>query len=53
MGLAVDHCANGLPITVATAMLGHYLTSTALNGYADGLLGANQLTADVIERLLG
>ena len=32
---------------------GHDLTSTALNGYADGLLGANQLTADVIERLLG
>jgi len=34
-------------------MLGHALTSTTLNNYAHVLLGADRLTADAMERLLG
>ena len=45
--------ADGMPITVVSAMLGHALTSTTLNVYAHVLPGADQLTADAMERLLG
>jgi len=45
--------ADGLPITVVSAMLGHALTSTTLNNYAHVLPGSDRLTADAIERLLG
>ena len=44
---------DGLPITTVLAMLGHALTSTTLNNYAHVLLGADRLTADAMERLLG
>jgi integrase len=44
---------DGFPITVVSAMLGHALTSTTLNTYADVLPGADQLTAEAMERLLG
>ena len=45
--------ADGLPITAVSAMLGHALTSTTLNNYAHVLPGADRLTAEVMERLLG
>ena len=45
--------ADGLPITVVSAMLGHALTSTTLNTYAHLLPGADRLTAEAMERLLG
>jgi integrase len=45
--------ADGLPITAVSAMLGHALTSTTLNNYAHVLPGADRLTADAMERLLG
>jgi len=45
--------ADGRPITAVSAMLGHALTSTTLNVYAHVLPGADQLTADAMERLLG
>ena len=45
--------AVGLPITAVSAMLGHALTSTKLNNYAHVLPGADRLTADAMERLLG
>ena len=45
--------ANGLPITAVSAMPGHALTSTTFNVYAHVLPGADQLTADAMERLLG
>jgi integrase len=45
--------ADGLPITVVSAMLGHALTSTTLNVYAYVLPGADRLTAEAMERLLG
>jgi hypothetical protein len=40
-------------ITAVSAMLGHALTSTTLNTYAHVLPGADRLTADAMERLLG
>ena len=46
-------CADGLPITAVSAMLGHALTSTTLNNYAHVLPGAERLTAEAMERLLG
>jgi integrase len=45
--------ADGLPITVVSAMLGHALTSTTLNNYAHVLPGSDRLTAEAMERLLG
>ncbi len=45
--------ADGLPITVVSAMLGHALTSTTLNVYAHVLPGADRITAEAMERLLG
>ena len=45
--------ADGLPITAVSAMLGHALTSTTLNTYAHVLPGADRLTAEAMERLLG
>ena len=45
--------ADGLPITAVSAMLGHALTSTTLNTYAHVLAGADRLTAEAMERLLG
>jgi integrase len=45
--------ADGLTITVVSAMLGHALTSTTLNFYAYVLPGADRLTAEAMERLLG
>jgi integrase len=45
--------ADGLPITVVSAMLGHALTSTTLNNYAHVLPGADRITAEAMERLLG
>jgi integrase len=45
--------ADGLPITVVSAMLGHALTSTTLNNYAHVPPGADRLTAEAMERLLG
>jgi Phage integrase family len=45
--------ADGLPITVVSAMLGHALTSTTLNNYAHVLPGADRFAADAMERLLG
>jgi integrase len=44
--------ADGLPITVVSAMLGHALTSTTLNVYTHVLAGADRLTAEAMERLL-
>ena len=45
--------ADGLPITLVSAMLGHALTSTTLNNYAHVLPGSDRLTAEAMERLLG
>lgn len=45
--------ADGRPITAVSAMLGHALTSTTLNNHAHVLPGAERLTADAMERLLG
>jgi integrase len=45
--------ADGMPITAVSAMLGHALASTTLKTYAHVLPGADQLTADAMERLLG
>jgi integrase len=45
--------ADGLPITVVSAMLDHALTSTTLNTYAHVLPGSDRLTAEAMERLLG
>jgi integrase len=45
--------ADGLPVTAVSAMLGHALTSTTLNVYAHVLPGADRLTAEAMERLLG
>ena len=45
--------ANGLPITVVSAMLGHALTSTTLNNYAYVMPGSDRLTSEAMERLLG
>jgi integrase len=45
--------ADGVPITAISAMLGHALTSTTLNTYAHVLPGADRVTADAMERLLG
>jgi len=45
--------ADGLPITLVSAMLGHALTSTTLNNYAHVLPGPDQIAADTLERLLG
>ena len=47
--------ADGMPITAVSAMLGHSLTSTTLNNYnyAHVLPGADRLTAEAVERLLG
>ena len=44
--------ADGVPITVVSAMLGHALTSTTLNTYAHVLPGADRLAAEAMERLL-
>ena len=45
--------ADGLPITAVSAMHGHALTSTSLNVYAHVLPGADRLTEEAMERLLG
>jgi integrase len=45
--------AEELRVTVVSAMLGHALTSTTLNTYAHVLPGADRLTAEAMERLLG
>jgi integrase len=45
--------ADGLPITVVSAMLGHALTSTTLNNYDHVLPGSDRLTGEAMERLLG
>jgi integrase len=45
--------ADGIPITAVSAMLGHALASTTLNTYAHVLPGAERLTAEAMERLLG
>ena len=45
--------ADGLPVTLVSAMLGHALTSTTLNNYAHVLPGADRFAADAMERLLG
>ncbi len=45
--------ADGLPITAVAAMPRHALTSTSLNVYAHVLPGADWLTAEAMERLLG
>ncbi|MCA9863327.1 MAG: tyrosine-type recombinase/integrase [Thermomicrobiales bacterium] len=45
--------AEGLPFTAVSAMLGNALTATTLNVYAHVLPGAERLTADAMERLLG
>jgi integrase len=45
--------ADGMPITAVSAMLGHALCSTTLNTYAHVLPGADRLTAEAMERLLG
>jgi integrase len=45
--------ADGLPITVVSAMLGHALTSTTLNNYAHVLPGSDRIAAEAMERLLG
>ena len=45
--------ADGLPITLVSAMLGHALTSTTLNNYAHVLPGTDRFAADAMERLLG
>lgn len=45
--------AERLPITAVLAMLGHALTSTTLNVHAHVLPGADRITADAMERLLG
>jgi integrase len=45
--------ADGLPITVFSAMHSHAPTSTTLNNYAHVLPGSDRLTAGAMERLLG
>jgi site-specific recombinase XerD len=45
--------ADGLPITVISAMLGRALSSTTLINCAHVLPGVEQLTAEAMERLLG
>ena len=45
--------ADGLPITAVSAMPGRALASTTLNTYAHVLPGADRLTAEAMERLLG
>lgn len=45
--------SEGVPITAVSAMLGHALTSTTLNVYAHVLPGAERITADAMDRLLG
>ncbi|MEZ4561702.1 MAG: tyrosine-type recombinase/integrase [Thermomicrobiales bacterium] len=45
--------AAGVPVTDVSAMLGHALVSTTLNVYAHVLPGAERVTADAMERLLG
>jgi len=45
--------ADGLPITAVSAMLGRALASTTLNTYAHVLPGADRLTAEAMELLLG
>ena len=45
--------ADRLTSKAVSAMLGHALTSTTLNNYAHVLPGADRLTADARERLLG
>lgn len=45
--------AAGVPIADVSAMLGHALVSTTLNVYAHVLPGAERVTADAMERLLG
>jgi integrase len=45
--------ADGLPITLVSAMLGHPLNLTTLNNYAHILPGADRIAADAMERLLG
>lgn len=45
--------ADGVPVTAVSAMLGHALTSTTLNVYAHVLPGAERVTADAMDRLLG
>jgi integrase len=45
--------ADGVPLTAVSAMLGHSLSSTTLNVYAHVLPGAERVTADAMERLLG
>ena len=45
--------ADGLPITLVAAVLGHALTSTTLNNYAHVLPGTDRCAADAMERLFG
>ncbi|HET6777271.1 MAG TPA: hypothetical protein VFH26_00100 [Gemmatimonadales bacterium] len=45
--------ADSLPSTAVSAMLGHALTSITLNTYAHVLPGADRLTAEAMEQLLG
>ncbi len=45
--------ADGVSVTAVSAMLGHALTSTTLNVYAHVLPGAERVTADAMDRLLG
>jgi hypothetical protein len=45
--------ADGLPITVVSAMLDRALTSTTLNTYAHVLPDTNRFAADAMERLFG
>lgn len=45
--------AEGVPLPAVSAMLGHSLTSTTLNTYSHVLPGAERVTADTMERLLG
>lgn len=45
--------AEGAPLPAVSALLGHSLTSTTLNVYAHTLPGAERLTADMMDRLLG
>jgi integrase len=45
--------ADGVPVTAVSVMLGHALTLTTLNTYAHVLPGADRVTAEAMERLLG
>jgi integrase len=45
--------AHGMPMTAASAMLGHAQASTMLNTYAHVLPGADRLTAEAMERMSG